>query len=153
MLHPLAPAGMALPGDLLALQVRVLEHESNWSRLRQLFGQNQVSLPTPHPPVGTKVPLARWFDDGSFSRWTERRQPAVTDSLFEILDMLPERVGHNLMAALTTAVAPHLLPEPFGLEDERCPCPTCSAGRAGWDDEDWAENYELRNWPNPCSER
>lgn len=129
MLHPLAPVGMALSADILARQVRALERESNWRRLRQLFGQAQVSLPLAQPPGGTKVTLARWFDDGSFARWTERRQPAVTDSLFEILDVLPDHVGHNLMAALTTVVAPHLLPEPFGLG---------------------AQPPGERNWVNPC---
>lgn len=151
MLHPLAPVGMALPGDLLALQVRALEQESNWGRLRQLFSQNQLSPSRTQPPVGTTVTLARWFDDGSFSRWAERRQPGVTDSLFEILDVLPEQVGHNLMSALTTTVAPHLLPEPFGLEDDSCPCAACFDDRAD-DDGDWADNDALCHWVNPCDE-
>ncbi|MEO6629491.1 MAG: hypothetical protein ABIP03_13105 [Aquihabitans sp.] len=152
MLHPLAPAGMALPGDLLALQVRVLEQESNWSRLRQLFGQSQASARVMQPPGGTTVSLERWFDDGSFSRWTARRQPELTDSLFEVLDILPEEVGRNLMAALTTTVAPHLLPEPFGTQEDDCPCYLCSADRSGWDDEDWADHEKLRDWVNPCGE-
>jgi hypothetical protein len=103
--HPLHPPGPALPGALLAVEAEALELTSSWTRLRRLWA------PDPRPPVathpgGTDLPPARWFDDGSFSRWVQRHQPPAEPVLEAVLDALPRRLGGEVLDALITVAPP-----------------------------------------------
>ena len=105
-LHPLAPPGPALPGALLAVEAAAIDLESSWARMRRLSGSSPVPTPTARPPGGTPIPMDRWFDDGSFSRWVQRYQPPAEEVLPAILDALPTDLGAELLDALITVDPP-----------------------------------------------
>ena len=96
--HPLAPPGAALPGVLLAVETRALDLESSWERMRVLWdGPPSTSI---IPPGGEELPLHRWFDDGSLSRWVQRNLPEPLDLLPVIIDALPSALADELCEAL-----------------------------------------------------
>lgn len=105
-LHPLAPPGPALPGALLAVEAEAIDLESSWARMRHLWGATPAPLPCARPPGGMPVPIERWFDDGSFSRWVQRYQPPAEAVLAAVIDSLPAPVGAELVDALITVTAP-----------------------------------------------
>lgn len=105
--HPLAPPGKALPGVLLGLNVRALEAESSWTRMRLLWSASSGGRHRgPQVPGGVPIALADWFDDGSFSRWVARNLPETDLVLPAVLDALPADVGAELLEALTSVEAP-----------------------------------------------
>lgn len=100
-LHPLAADGPPLPGPLLALQCEQLDATSSWASVRRAWtGHDQRHLP--RPPGGVVVEPARWFDDGSFARWSQRHLVPAEVLLPAVLDALPGDVGRLLVESLVT---------------------------------------------------
>ncbi len=105
-LHPLAPPSGVLPGPLLGVEVRALEAESSWARLRRLWAGAGLPSAPPGLPDAVPVALADWFDDGSFCRWVLRNLPPPEAVLPAVVDALPESVAAELVDALVTVGAP-----------------------------------------------
>ena len=63
-------------------------------------GSYEITGATPSPPGGRTVPLAAWFDQGSFSRWMLRQQPDTDQVLLDLLDHLTDHAAEQLLAAL-----------------------------------------------------
>lgn len=105
-LHPLAGRGPAVPGPVLAERSEALDLESSWARMRRFSADRSVPSAPPRPPGGRDVPLHRWFDDGSFSRWSQRRLPPPEPLLAAVLAALPAELGAELVDALVSVVPP-----------------------------------------------
>lgn len=101
-LHPLAPQDKVLPGPLLGVEVQALDVESSWARMRQLWAGNESVPLSPYIAGTVAVPLAEWFDDGSFSRWVLRNLPPAEAVLPAVLDALPASVASELVDALVS---------------------------------------------------
>lgn len=98
--HPLAdPCGAVPTPQALAHSTCSLDRESSWSRLLQSVA-TEITGATPSPPGGRTVPLAAWFDQGSFSRWMLRQQPDTDQVLLDLLDHLTDHAAEQLLAAL-----------------------------------------------------
>ncbi len=104
-LHPLAPRDQVLPGPLLGVEVQALDVESSWARMRQLWAGNEPPQLAPPLPGTIAVPLAEWFDDGSFSRWVQRNLPPSEAVLPAVLDALPAAVASELVDSLVSVEA------------------------------------------------
>ncbi len=105
-LHPLAPKGRVASGAELAGQARSLNQESDWGRIRHLWLSKVDHRPQVPLPGGSSVPVAIWFDDGSFARWALRDQPVAEAVLSGVLDAVPQVVATQLVAALTALPVP-----------------------------------------------
>lgn len=99
-LHPLAGArGAGCSPVELCNSVQVLQAESSWARMLALWGRHEGLHH--HGPPGTKaIPLAQWFDEGSFARWSLRNLPVAEELLPAVLDALPEHLREQLQEAL-----------------------------------------------------
>jgi hypothetical protein len=92
--HPLAdPCGAVPTPQALAHSTCSLDRESSWSRLLQSVA-TEITGATPSPPGGRTVPLAAWFDQGSFSRWM-LRQPDTDQVLLDLLDHLTDHAAEQ----------------------------------------------------------
>lgn len=103
-MHPLGQAGQGLATPAprsLARLTQLLDQESSWSALLEAVG-SEIPGSTLNPPGGRQVPLAAWFDQGSFSRWMLRRVPDPDQVLFDLLDHLSEEGADRLLSALVS---------------------------------------------------
>ncbi len=165
--HPLVDPDHPLPPDAVAALSLAFTTGTTWTRVRRAWAADQDHLERrlPHPPGGRIVPLATWFDDGSFARWVLRRHAPAADALDALLAVLPERLHRPLTSSLVT-VAPtdpasaSPGPPPAGgpthgaapadrphVMDGPCWC-GCLDDDDGLDDDDLDEDDD--EWPEPA---
>lgn len=88
-LHPSAPSG----GDLVALG-QLLADDVSWARIRRAACDGLVRIP------GVTRSLARWHDDGSFSRDLLGAWPPIADLLDAVVDVLPTATAASVIDVL-----------------------------------------------------
>ncbi len=105
-LHPLRPPGPPAGPARLRRATAALDVESSWQRMVERTTPG-LARPALHPPGGSTVPLDRWFDAGSFCRWSVRHLPEMDDLLFEVLEAVPAGISPMILDSLVSTTAWH----------------------------------------------
>ncbi|WP_421120617.1 hypothetical protein ACE2AJ_04710 [Aquihabitans daechungensis] len=98
--HPLRGSGPVPAPAELAARTAAYSEERTWAGLRLLAVTQDLPAVRCGPPGGTTEPACTWFDDGSLSRWLLSRLPPAEALVPDLLSVLPEHVGADLLDAL-----------------------------------------------------
>ena len=98
--HPLRGGGPPPSPEELAARVATYGQTRSWSHLRLLSSTQDLPAVRWGPPGGTTAPAPTWFDDGSLSRWLLRFLPPAEALVPDLLSVLPQPIGSDLLAAL-----------------------------------------------------
>lgn len=98
--HPLRGGGPVPSPEELAARTVAYADERTWAGLRLLAVTQDLPAARYGPPGGTTAPACSWFDDGSFSRWLLSSLPPSEALVGDLLSVLPDHVGADLLTAL-----------------------------------------------------
>lgn len=98
--HPLRGGGPPPPPEELAARVTTAAADLPWSELRRRMDGTELPASWCGPPGGSLPPASTWFDDGSLSRWVLRQVPPAEALIPDLLSVLPDDVGAQLLLAL-----------------------------------------------------
>ena len=98
--HPLRGGGPPPPPEELAARVAHASTHLSWADLRARMRDTALPASWCGPPGGTLPSASDWFDDGSLSRWVLRQVPPTEVLVPDVLSILPDHVGAQLLLAL-----------------------------------------------------
>lgn len=98
--HPLRGGGPVPDPEELAARTAAYSQERSWAGLRLLAVTEDLPAVRWGPPGGTTVPGSTWFDDGSVARWLLSKLPPAETLVPDLLSVLPNHVGADLVTAL-----------------------------------------------------
>jgi len=98
--HPLRGGGAVPSPEELAARTAAYADERTWAGLRLLAVTQDLPASRYGPPGGTTAPASTWFDDGSFSRWLLSSLPPSEALVPDLISVLPDHVGADLLTAL-----------------------------------------------------
>jgi hypothetical protein len=98
--HPLRGAGPVPPPEELAARTAAYGQQRSWADVRAFGAAQELPAARCGPPDGTTASAATWFDDGSLSRWLLSALPPAAALVPDLLAVLPDHVGADLLTAL-----------------------------------------------------
>lgn len=98
--HPLREGGPPPDPEELAARTAAYSEERTWAGLRLLSVTQDLPAAWWGPPGGSTAPACTWFDDGSLARWVLSRLPPAEALVPDLVSVLPDHVGDQLLRAL-----------------------------------------------------
>jgi hypothetical protein len=98
--HPLRGGGPVPSPEELAARTAAYSEQRTWADVRFFGAEQELPAARFGPPDGTTALAATWFDDGSLSRWLLSTLPPADALVPDLLAVLPDHVGADLLTAL-----------------------------------------------------